>query len=42
MISRDPSLEGNHMLVRINEVKDGRKCLVSIAEREPTPGSSCE
>jgi hypothetical protein len=27
MISSDPSLEGSHMLVRINEVKDGRKCL---------------
>jgi hypothetical protein len=39
MISSDPSLEGSHMLVRINEVKDGRKCLVSIAEREPTPAA---
>jgi hypothetical protein len=36
MISSDPSLEGSHMLVRINEVKGGRKCLVSVAEREHT------
>jgi hypothetical protein len=45
MISSDPALDGNHMLVRINEVKRGeeakngpeeaqKKCLVSIAERE--------
>jgi hypothetical protein len=36
MISSDPSLESSHMLVRINEVGDGRKCLVSVAEREKT------
>ena len=45
MISSDPSLEGHHMLVRINERKDeerkdGRKCLVSVAEREPTSAAS--
>jgi hypothetical protein len=39
MISSDPSLEGSHMLVRINEVKDGRKCLVSVAEREAKPAA---
>jgi hypothetical protein len=45
MISSDPDLDGNHMLVRINEVKRPeeakkspeeakKKCLVSVAERE--------
>ena len=34
MISSDPGLESSHMLVRINEVKNGRKCLVSVAERD--------
>jgi hypothetical protein len=45
MISSDPDLDGNHMLVRINEVRgiEGaekssenakKKCLVSVAERE--------
>ena len=37
MISSDPALESSHTLVRINEVKNGRKCLVSVAEREHTP-----
>jgi hypothetical protein len=36
MISSDPALESSHMLVRINEVK---KCLVSVAEREPRPAA---
>ena len=42
MISSDPSLESSHTLVRINEVRNGRKCLVSVAERERTgsPGHS--
>ena len=36
MISSDPDLESNHMLVRINELtKHPGKCLVSVAEREP-------
>jgi hypothetical protein len=38
MISSDPDLDTNHMLVRINEVKRferAKKCLVSVAEREP-------
>jgi hypothetical protein len=34
MISSDPDLEGSHTLVRINEVRSGGKCLVSVAERE--------
>ena len=45
MISSDPDLDGNHMLVRINEVRGiggaekssenaKKKCLVSVAERE--------
>jgi hypothetical protein len=41
MISSDPDLDSNHMLVRINEstkVPTGQ-CLVSVAERE-IPGSS--
>ena len=51
MISSDPDLDGNHMLVRINEVKrdkeanNGReeakkKCLVSVAEREHAPAAN--
>ncbi|RBP17514.1 hypothetical protein DFR50_1025 [Roseiarcus fermentans] len=40
MISSDPGLEASHTLVRINEVKDGRKCLVSVAEREPPPAAA--
>lgn len=46
MISSDPDLDSNHMLVRINEVRgiEGaqkssenakKKCLMSVAEREP-------
>jgi hypothetical protein len=40
MISSDPDLNKNHMLVRINqsENKHPGKCLVSIAEREPVSG----
>ena len=40
MISSDPDLNKNHMLVRINqsESKHPGKCLVSIAEREPVSG----
>jgi len=37
MISSDPDLDRNHMLVRINEVRrpeHAGKCLVSVAERE--------
>ena len=39
MISSDPDLDRNHMLVRINEsTKHPGKCLVSVAEREiPRP-----
>jgi hypothetical protein len=50
MISSDPDLDRNHMLVRINESPKHRgKCLVSVTEREPpsanpgitqTPGPS--
>ena len=51
MISSDPDLDGNHMLVRINEVKGDKdakngseeakkKCLVSVAEREHAPAAN--
>jgi hypothetical protein len=40
MISSDPDLDKNHMLVRINQSKKHPgKCLVSIAEREPVSNS---
>jgi hypothetical protein len=43
MISSDPDLDRNHMLVRINEsTKHPGKCLVSVAERQiprPSPNS---
>jgi hypothetical protein len=34
MISSDPGLQQAHELVRIKETKEGRKCLVSVTERE--------
>jgi hypothetical protein len=41
MISSDPNLEDSHTLVRINEVRSGGKCLVSVAERErQSPGAA--
>ena len=42
MISSDPGLESSHTLVRINEAKDGGKCLVSVAEREAGRGSASD
>ena len=40
MISSDPDLQQAHELVRIKEVKDGGKCLVSVTERESTPSGA--
>ena len=40
MISSDPGLQQAHELVRIEEAKDGGKCLVSVAEREGAPSDA--
>jgi hypothetical protein len=40
MISSNPDLDKARTLVRINEAKDGGKCLVSIAERESSRNAS--
>jgi heme exporter protein D len=41
MISSDPGLQNGHTLVRIDEPKDGKECLVTTTEREhQTPAQS--